>query len=408
MLERFSANTLRMKIALVTFNIVTRGGSQRQMLSLAQALLRKGHDVAVYAFDFGSVYGYPDLLEGLRVRVLEGGRGDLPKSILPGIFGGLVAKLKRKRIRRGLTERLSGLIDPDTQVVNVHDDETYKVGYFFKRAHPGARVVWTMNDPPISYLSKGNTLLDFLVKVFNFFELIYERRFARAVDVIAVLDRRNAAMAARYYHRPVEVVRSGLDFDKFYGSRAPKESGLPLRVLSFGIGAPHRRFEDVVLAAKILAQEGKKIRVTILSHSGGDYAEKISRLIHDEKLKDVVAFRLSDKGISDEELRRVYRENDVFVFPNDPQTWGLAVFEAMAAGLVAVVSRTAGASEVLSDGENALLVPPRAPHSIAEKLRWCVEYPDECERMRVRGMEFVRTDISWDRYASSMVSIFKR
>lgn len=397
-----------MKVALVAFSIVTRGGTQRQMLSLGQALKRAGHDVTVYTFDHGDRYGYPDLVQGLAIRALHGESGEPLRSRLPGILGGLSRKVRRKRMLLSACQRLADMIPVDTGAVNTHDDETYKVAYFFKKRNPSAVTIWTMNDPPVSYLSKGSAFLDVLVRLFNTLELLYERRFLGSVTAIAVLDVRNKKMAERYYRRPVKIVRSGLDFQKFFKPIHPRSTGTPLAIFSMGIGLPHRRFEDVVSAAEILRDRHQPVRVTIFSQSFGDnpYLDTIRGLIQKRKLDGVIDLRIATTGINDEELVKIYQEHDVFIFPNHPQTWGLAVFEAMAAGALVIVSETAGASEVLSDGKNAFIVPPCAPKVIAEKVLWCIQHAEEYEVMRRRGQEFVRDHISWDRYASSMLSIF--
>lgn len=42
--------------------------------------------------------------------------------------------------------------------------------------------------------------------------------------------------------------------------------------------------------------------------------------------------------LSEKDLLAAYSRADVFLFPNAPQTWGLAVFEAMAMGCVPVIT----------------------------------------------------------------------
>jgi len=81
-------------------------------------------------------------------------------------------------------------------------------------------------------------------------------------------------------------------------------------------------------------------------------------MIKQFSLSDCVVFH---GHISEEKLVEFYSTSDIFVFPNYPQTWGLAVFEAMGCGTPVVVSTSCGASEVLTDKENAILVPPKSP-----------------------------------------------
>lgn len=56
------------------------------------------------------------------------------------------------------------------------------------------------------------------------------------------------------------------------------------------------------------------------------------------------------------EVLPVYQACDAFVLPTFYEPFGLVVLEAMACGLAPVVSRTAGASELISDGRSGILL----------------------------------------------------
>jgi glycosyltransferase involved in cell wall biosynthesis len=405
-----------MKIGLVTFGVTGKGGTQRQFLSLAQALRARRHEVTVYTFDFRRELSYEEFVRDLKIVALPGGEnvwaaGQSGKSSpLSFLFGKLVAKINGKKAVDAASEALAGMIDSGTEVLNFHDADSYKVGYYFKKINPRARAVWTMNDPPISFLPKKTFLEEISRRIFNFFELIYERKFVRSVDRIVVLDGRNKKMAESFYGRPVSIIRSGLDFEKFYHpSRKRDYSKQPMKFLALGIMMPHRRFEDAILAADILRNAGRNFRLTVVSQSspGNPYGAKIISLADSLNLRDVVDLRLSESGISDKELFDFYRDSDVFIFPNHMQTWGLSVFEAMAAGLPAIVSKTSGASEVLTDGKNALFIDPLSPNQIAAKAQFLMKNPADYKRIAEAGQKFVKENISWEKYADSMLGAFK-
>ena len=110
--------------------------------------------------------------------------------------------------------------------------------------------------------------------------------------------------------------------------------------------------------------------------------------------------------MSEEELVRNYSTSDVFVFPNYPQTWGLAVFEAMACGTPVVLSTGCGASEVLTNGENALLFFPRRAEEIAACLKQLFNDEQLWEHLSVNGRRFVEENIRWDLYGKRMLQLF--
>src|SRR5258708_838838 len=176
-----------------------------------------------------------------------------------------------------------------------------------------------MNDPPVSYLRKKKFLEEILRRIFNFFDLAYERKFVKSIDRIVVLDERNKKMAESFYGRPVSVIRSGLDFEKFYAPPRNKDySREPMKFLAVGIMMSHRRFEDAILAADILRKAGRNFRLTVISQvsSGNPYAPKIISLTDSLGLRGFVDLRFSENGISDGELLDFYRGSDVFLFPN--------------------------------------------------------------------------------------------
>jgi glycosyltransferase involved in cell wall biosynthesis len=59
----------------------------------------------------------------------------------------------------------------------------------------------------------------------------------------------------------------------------------------------------------------------------------------------------------------------VLVCPSLQESFGIAALEAQAAGVPVVATRVDGFLEVLHDGEDALLVDPESPASMAEAIR---------------------------------------
>ena len=174
---------------------------------------------------------------------------------------------------------------------------------------------------------------------------------------------------------------------------------------SNGIFFPWRRFEDLIEALKIVKDKGVEFD---LNHIGTDirdkkYAQMIYKMVDQIGLSDYVKFH---GAVSEEKLIDLYSTSDIFVFPNYPQTWGLAVFEAMACGTSVIVSTGCGASEVLTDGENALLVAPKSPNSIADAIIKLKENPDLWRNISINGIKFVEENIRWDLYAKNMMKVF--
>ena len=82
---------------------------------------------------------------------------------------------------------------------------------------------------------------------------------------------------------------------------------------------------------------------------------------------------------------------DVFVHVPVREGLGVAVIEALAAGLPVVASRTGGIPDLIADGETGLLVPSRDPAALADALARCLHDPEwaaglgKCGQARVRA-----------------------
>lgn len=69
-----------------------------------------------------------------------------------------------------------------------------------------------------------------------------------------------------------------------------------------------------------------------------------------------------------------YAASDIFVLPTLYEAFGLVITEAMSCGLPVIVSKDAGASELIIDGYNGLLIEnPKDPNEISSKINLFVQ-----------------------------------
>ncbi len=392
-----------MKIAIIIRKLNVKGGAQRQALCLALELKKRGHKIKFYTLAYDKEKCFSDILDNFEVVSLE----SAPQQH-EGIFGyfSLLAAENRE------AKKLALLIDEDTELLHPHDQVAYKAAYYFKKLIKNIPSVWMMNDAPSKIISHivAEDLgvahkLPFWKKIFYKCIDWLDLKFIKAQDKIVVLDNRDRDWSREFYNKDAIVVRSGSDLGKFaYASRG----NLPvkIKILLTGIFLPHRRFEDAILAAEILRNERVDFVMDIIGgyDEKDKYYQKIRRLIDDKDLVDRV--KLLGR-VSDDELVKSYSTHDVFLFPNHMQSWGIAVFEAMACGTPVIVSKTAGASEVLTNGENALIVNPKVPEELADAIKRLAGDFNFYAKISESGRKFVEQNIYWEKYADNMLTIFR-
>lgn len=399
-----------MKIALIIRRLNVKGGAQRQLLELSRELQKRGHTITVYTFAYAPKDCFEDLLAGLRVVVWDGAVRKDERTLAEyyPFFGGGFFRENR------MAKELALEIDRDIDLLHPHDQVSYRVAAYYKKCVKNVPSIWMMNDVPtreyaewygrrINPNFRVSMVKRIMRRLLDFYDM---RAFIRVQDAIAVLDNFNRENARRFLGRDdAVVVRSGLDIRAFQCVPRSPPSRAEAKLLTTGIFMRHRRFEDVIEAVQILVDRGINTSLTIIGDQENDrkYYEEMKRLVEEKKLMPRVSFL---GRVSEEELVRAYQQHHIFVFANDPQTWGLAVFEAMACGAAVVISRGAGAHEVLAHGENALLVRSREPKDIATAAESLVRDPALYAMLSQNGRVFVENNLGWDRYAEAMEALF--
>lgn len=391
----------------------TIGGSQRHALNMAVKLQEMGHEITLYAIIRGSG-GFNDLIKKFRVVSLESHHAPVYESGNP--LKQLRSFIANIRNENADARALAKLIDPKTEILNPHHDPvTYKAAYYFKKCIRDIPSVWTMNDLTTRrflYLREAEVNPGWrasgIKRLCNWFADYYEiHTFIAAMDGISVLDDRDKEWTETYFGKESRVVRSAIEVAHFPYRKRTAPHADTATLLASAIFFPHRRFEDIIEALAILRDtKGLRFRLSIIGkyESKDRYYLKIRDLIHARGLDSQVHL-LGE--VSEADLLSHFRERDIFLFPSHLQSWGIAVFEAMACGMPVIVSRTAGAAEVLADGRNALIVEPKDPQAIADAIERLTRDSVLYENVSIEGRKFVEDHMSWDVSAKNLLDMFK-
>jgi len=221
-----------------------------------------------------------------------------------------------------------------------------------------------------------------------------------------------ADVAERAFAVPVQMVRCGVDIrsipTRHLGEAVSDSGPSVVRLLCVGVLAPWRRFEDVIRAVAAAREQGCECRCEIIGSERfwPSYGTFLRQVVTALGLSGAVELRF--ESVTDAELEQAYARADVAVFPNEQQAWGLAQLEAMARGVPVVVSRGAGVSEVLSDGEHGLLVDPRRADQVTGAiLRLATDLPLR-NALAERGRALVLASYTSVHYARQMLGLFRR
>jgi glycosyltransferase involved in cell wall biosynthesis len=92
-----------------------------------------------------------------------------------------------------------------------------------------------------------------------------------------------------------------------------------------------------------------------------------------------------------QDVERVFRGFDISVTPSRGEPFGLVVIEAMASGTPVVATDAGGIPEIVTNGVDGLLVPPRDPEALAGAIIQLLTNRELAERLKNAAIETTRT-----------------
>ncbi|MFM8404106.1 MAG: glycosyltransferase family 4 protein, partial [Candidatus Limnocylindrus sp.] len=97
---------------------------------------------------------------------------------------------------------------------------------------------------------------------------------------------------------------------------------------------------------------------------------------------------------------------DVVTMPSYREAQGIAILEALAAERAVVASNVGGIPEMISDGENGILVPSHDPSALAAAIISLFTHPDRAAKLAAAGHEMVHEEFCIDYMMRDIEAIY--
>ena len=255
----------------------------------------------------------------------------------------------------------------------------------------------------IPFLSQAGHRARMFARLVTPLERAFYRRHG-AGQLIAISNTLGKQIQAEYgWDKPTHVIYHGTDALRFRPAHDNEERAK----LRARFGLPDGRWTWLFMgeAVKGLAASIAQLRAFPQAHLLVVSRSELSSFQRQARA-DGILDRITFHGF-DSKPEEAFRAVDLFLYPNEYDTFGLVVTEAMASGLPVVIGEAIGAAELVRDGYNGLLCRVTDEASVRAALRRVFDLPDKGTAM---GLEARRTaaNYSWDRCALETLGVYRQ
>jgi L-malate glycosyltransferase len=352
------------------------GGGERHLADLACALHERGHDVYAALPARSPLRRELDALPPANIFTVRlRNAADLVSALALARF------VREQRI----------------EIVHAHVARDYPLAALVVRRVPQANLIITRH-----VLFRLNRL-----HAFTF------RQVQRVIAVSRAVERallKQQLLPAQ----KIAVIPNGIDFQRFDASlegfdrtalrrqlKIPPES---LLIGTLGELKRQKGHEDFLRAAALIARENRRAHFIIAgadSTASGEYRTALERLTRELGLTSRVHFT----GWL-ERVAPLLAALDLFVSASHTESFGLAIVEALASGLAAVATATAGAREIIDDEEMGLIVPVNNPDALAASVLLLMADPGRRARLGRHARARVRGRFSLERMVDATEQVY--
>jgi len=193
----------------------------------------------------------------------------------------------------------------------------------------------------------------------------------------------------RIVYAPMGVEHKLLKERSAYGGFEDKEEIILLSLRSL---EPVYDLKTLIKAiALIIEKTHKKVKLWIIGE--GSQKEELSRLSLNLGIEKKIEF----KGyISREELEELFQKADIYISTSLSDSTSVSLLEAMASGLLPVVSDIPGNREWIKDGENGFLFPAKDFQALAQKIFWVMNNFKEIDKVREENQKIIGEKALWE------------
>lgn len=430
-----------MKIALIHSHLSSRGGSQRYVIEIANNLQNLGIEVDVYCYEYNKNACYLELTSGLSVskvytrevvknNAIQQSKQNLIKNILKKAYGNNFVKnlvntfgidyLYSIYSTQQKAKKVSDIIfnsKNNYDLIFAHEEPLSVYAAIKYKKISSIPIYWFCYDTIEKWFlewkdkHKNSLIRKILLKniYFKYDKFIINKY----VDKTAVLDNNMLRRYQELYHKTPLIRRGGISEEIFQNERKnvireryslPNDTMIIFILTRF---VNYRRVHDIFDMYEKLSNE---IQDKVFIYLNSPITDQNYYDWCTAKYKNILSLKNIvidlDYPRNDDEMYKMYQSSNIFIFPNENQTWGHAPLEAMGSGVATFVSNGCGISEVISQITPETIFEVGDTTELAQKIERVIT-DKTYEEISSKQISYVKKNLTWKKICEVYVDDFK-
>lgn len=261
-----------------------------------------------------------------------------------------------------------------------------------KTIHP---IILTIHTPMLSDNNYINikSFYSLLTKISaRFVSFPLELKHIKSSDIITTVSDSVAEELEEYGLNPdeVSVVSNGVDTNLFYPNK--KESKINKKYIMYaGRIDREKGLFDLIESAKYICS--KRTDISFIIAGNGRDINKLKRKIKKIGLQNRFTFL---GQIEKDHIIKLYQSATLFILPSYHEGLPTVLLEAMSCGLPVIATDVRGNRDLISNGVNGFLVPPKNPKKMTETISILLENQSLREQVGKNARKTIMENYTWN------------
>lgn len=271
-----------------------------------------------------------------------------------------------------------------------------------------ASVVSKIMHKPIFITAHGMDINNFKnSKIFNYFLAFSLNSSSKSIAVSEDLAKKMRLMVND--ENKIVVIRNAVDTDRFNPTRDKSIRDKfdvkydDILVLFVGYLDTFKGIFELLSAFNHLKSENNNVKLIMVGT--GPKKEVMLKILTESGIENEVIFT---GVVEHQKIHKYYQAADIFVLPSYTEGLPVSVLEAMACGLPVVATHVGGIPEIITDGINGFLVPPKAEEELIKKLMILINNEHLRDQFRNNSLKRVKEDFDSKKKIFKLIGIYEK